>query len=375
MTEFYAQALDGPISLVENLACTAETAMILFRCPKCGHGLRAADEMAGKRVKCTRCPATTTVPTPVSNPEIVSSPEPPLARLDAPDESPGRINRFACPACGSRLKVVDEKTGPTVKCPNCRQPVTVPPPVQPQPRLGITLPETRGQLPLLPPRPTGHSASSFWESIEIPVGQGGNLSPTSEVASEQVQEESSGAEHEYQQVGGDANTKALIILSSILIVATLVAAVFIAWSRSDRLRPANKKSIAGKQGQTPTTEGPERQATRPPTTSAGESSGLFDPFSAIMAVMGLWCLFVFVLLMLHILEMIWVVRDARNRSVDNGVMWMVVVFFFPLLGLLVYLASRPAGRLILCTKCNNKRLDYVKTCPHCGRAMQIGGEI
>jgi hypothetical protein len=56
---------------------------IRFDCPVCGHSLKCAEEVAGKRVKCTRCAAITTAPTPIAHPEIVTDKE-----LPAPSPQP-----------------------------------------------------------------------------------------------------------------------------------------------------------------------------------------------------------------------------------------------------------------------------------------------
>lgn len=76
-----------------------------------------------------------------------------------------------------------------------------------------------------------------------------------------------------------------------------------------------------------------------------------------------------------ILLAIWVVKDCRNRSVDNGLLWMLMVFPFNFLGLLIYLASRPEGSLIRCEHCGNRRLSFVGVCPHCHRAVVPRGRV
>jgi hypothetical protein len=48
-------------------------------------------------------------------------------------------------------------------------------------------------------------------------------------------------------------------------------------------------------------------------------------------------------LILHILLMIWIVRDARNRSLDGDIMWLIATLLFGLIVWLIYLASRPPG--------------------------------
>jgi hypothetical protein len=73
---------------------------------------------------------------------------------------------------------------------------------------------------------------------------------------------------------------------------------------------------------------------------------------------------------LHILLLVWIVRDTRNRSVENGVIWMLCIGAFGVAALLVYLASRPQGLLVPCEHCGNKRLEFVQNCPHCGRKVE-----
>jgi hypothetical protein len=53
---------------------------------------------------------------------------------------------------------------------------------------------------------------------------------------------------------------------------------------------------------------------------------------------------------------------------DNSVMWMILVMFIGLLGLIIYLFSRPQGDLIQCGHCGNSRLAVSRRCPHCGNA-------
>jgi hypothetical protein len=53
---------------------------------------------------------------------------------------------------------------------------------------------------------------------------------------------------------------------------------------------------------------------------------------------------------------------------DGAVIWMLFVFFVPVLGLVVYIFSRPQGKIVPCEKCGNKRLQASAQCPHCGQA-------
>jgi hypothetical protein len=74
---------------------------------------------------------------------------------------------------------------------------------------------------------------------------------------------------------------------------------------------------------------------------------------------------VFVTEVAHIFMLVWVARDARARG-DSSAAWLLVVLFFHLIGFLVYVASRPSGRLVACSTCGNKKLMQAKLCPQCG---------
>ena len=84
---------------------------------------------------------------------------------------------------------------------------------------------------------------------------------------------------------------------------------------------------------------------------------------AVFLIVTLVALFVF-----NIVLLVWIARDAKARGMGSPVVWMLVVFFLSIFGLLLYLLSRPKGKLARCSSCNNKRLAVSATCPHCGNA-------
>ena len=93
-----------------------------------------------------------------------------------------------------------------------------------------------------------------------------------------------------------------------------------------------------------------------------------DPVSSL-AGCGCCSTFIFIpiiLLALHIALLVWVARDAKARGMDSAVIWMLLVFFLPLLGVVIYLFSRPQGILVPCPNCGNKRLQASVKCPQCG---------
>ncbi len=71
---------------------------------------------------------------------------------------------------------------------------------------------------------------------------------------------------------------------------------------------------------------------------------------------------------LNIALLIWVAKDAKNRGMENPVLWMILVMFTGIIGLVIYLCTRPSGILVPCARCANKRLPVSATCPHCGNA-------
>ena len=69
---------------------------------------------------------------------------------------------------------------------------------------------------------------------------------------------------------------------------------------------------------------------------------------------------------LSIVLLVWVARDAKARAIDNAVLWMIVVMITNVVGLIIYLSSRPQGKLVKCAHCENLRLQASAKCPHCG---------
>lgn len=75
-----------------------------------------------------------------------------------------------------------------------------------------------------------------------------------------------------------------------------------------------------------------------------------------------------VIILLNIALLVWVARDAKARGMDSAVLWMLLVMCTSVIGLIIYLLSRPQGDVIQCGSCRNKRLQVSIRCPHCGNA-------
>ncbi len=100
-----------------------------------------------------------------------------------------------------------------------------------------------------------------------------------------------------------------------------------------------------------------------------EGNGLFPSMAAGLSGLACvtWVLLPFLYLALSILVGIWVIKDVRNRSMGNlvGVLWMLMIFPFNVIALIIYIASRPVGTLVVCKVCRNSKLPYKPVCPHC----------
>ncbi len=104
-----------------------------------------------------------------------------------------------------------------------------------------------------------------------------------------------------------------------------------------------------------------------PVASFGQYVAL-DPTGGL-ASCGCCGTFIFIPILfaaLSIALLVWVARDAKARGMDSAILWMLLVFFLNLIGLVIYLLARPQGNLVPCPNCGNQRLQASVRCPHCG---------
>jgi uncharacterized membrane protein YhaH (DUF805 family) len=95
-----------------------------------------------------------------------------------------------------------------------------------------------------------------------------------------------------------------------------------------------------------------------------------DDAAGAVACAGCWGFFFLIIVLTFVLQiaiLVWVARDAKARGMDAAVIWMLFVFLVPVIGLLVYVFSRPLGVIVKCAQCNNSRLQTLSVCPYCGR--------
>ena len=105
------------------------------------------------------------------------------------------------------------------------------------------------------------------------------------------------------------------------------------------------------------------------TAAWAQSSGPSGPSAAGgCALCGSLIFIPIAIVVLNIALLVWVARDAKARGMDSAVIWMILVMLTSVIGLIIYIFSRPQGNLIQCPHCHNNRLQASAKCPHCGNA-------
>lgn len=102
---------------------------------------------------------------------------------------------------------------------------------------------------------------------------------------------------------------------------------------------------------------------RPSEVKSEASSGIAMDIAAWVYGVALVAFFI-----MHILFLAWVARDAKSRGMGTAILWMLLAFFMPFVGLLIYLFARTSGTLVSCSTCRHARLQFARVCPHCGNA-------
>jgi FtsH-binding integral membrane protein len=92
-----------------------------------------------------------------------------------------------------------------------------------------------------------------------------------------------------------------------------------------------------------------------------------DPFAAAggCAVCSSIIMIPIIFVVLNIALLVWVARDAKARGMDSSVLWMILVMFTSVIGLILYIFSSPQGPVVRCRNCGNNRLQASMKCPHC----------
>jgi len=93
-----------------------------------------------------------------------------------------------------------------------------------------------------------------------------------------------------------------------------------------------------------------------------------QPFRACGIACGSFIFIIIAIFILNIALLVWVAKDAKNRGMGSPVGWIFLILFTGVIGLIIYLFSRPKGELVICDVCKNKKFRVQKICPHCGNS-------
>jgi hypothetical protein len=113
---------------------------------------------------------------------------------------------------------------------------------------------------------------------------------------------------------------------------------------------------------------PPFQPGQPNPNNADTAAGCAACGGAFVFIIILSVAISIVTTIIWVFVLIWVAKDAKSRGMDNGAMWVVLVLFTGVIGLVIYIVSREQGDLVLCRDCGNKRLRESRRCPHCRAA-------
>lgn len=97
--------------------------------------------------------------------------------------------------------------------------------------------------------------------------------------------------------------------------------------------------------------------------------------AACAAACGSFIFIILTVFILNIAMMIWIAKDAKNRGMDSAVGWVILAAITSLIGFVVYLFARPGGTLVTCRNCRNKKLQFLRVCPHCGETTNNNNHI
>jgi uncharacterized membrane protein YgcG len=93
-----------------------------------------------------------------------------------------------------------------------------------------------------------------------------------------------------------------------------------------------------------------------------------EAFGACGTLCGSFIFIIIAIFVLNIAILVWVAKDAKNRGMGSSVGWIFLILFTGVIGLIIYLFSRPKGELIICDVCKNKKFKVQRICPHCGNS-------
>jgi uncharacterized CHY-type Zn-finger protein len=103
---------------------------ISIECRSCGHKLTVTKRQLGHMAQCPECSAAIQLPAPVDLGPRLKVPPPVEPGYGKPEAKSLPSFGIACPACHTRMRLLEKYRGTIVRCPDCNEPFTaeIPPP-------------------------------------------------------------------------------------------------------------------------------------------------------------------------------------------------------------------------------------------------------
>ncbi|MFX0163559.1 MAG: zinc-ribbon domain-containing protein, partial [Candidatus Hodarchaeota archaeon] len=96
-------------------------------------------------------------------------------------------------------------------------------------------------------------------------------------------------------------------------------------------------------------------------------------------IVGFIISLILVSLIIVVLIGLWIYRDAESRG-ENGVLWLIIVFFLNIIGLIIWLLVRPpkkemverkvVEKVLVCPYCRAENAPNVRFCANCGASLE-----
>lgn len=256
--------------------------------------------------------------------------------------------RFHCPTCRKKLKAHDNQGGKIAVCPRCAARTYVP--SDQPPASAIICPSP------VPIEPLGAAAPESDYQDQPPIRY-------QQAPDDDNDDDSLSVCDPLPQSSGSGWTLAVALGVAMMIAVFTGLAIILATASSptpNRTYPVPNRTFQDISRKI-------EEGRRPPSFKDDTD----DLAGAIITTWIVVLVFLVIILVLEILIMAWVTKDCRARGVDGAAVWVLVILLSFVVGLLVYLASRPQGTLVDCRRCGNRRLQFARACPHCG-ARQKG---
>ncbi|MFB0544772.1 MAG: zinc-ribbon domain-containing protein [Asgard group archaeon] len=115
------------------------------------------------------------------------------------------------------------------------------------------------------------------------------------------------------------------------------------------------------------------------TTALPQFFAQYHPWGRDEWIVGFIISLILVSLIIVVLIGLWIYRDAESRG-ENGVLWLLIVFFLNIIGLIIWLLVRPpkkemverkvVEKVLICPYCRAENAPNVRFCANCGASLE-----